>query len=395
MASLFPRSLFAALIGLFAVSATTFLPPAGYSFDDFNAEFQRGYEPGTQQYTLRRNLFEEKVRSILAHNADPTMSWKRGINQFADMTQEEFRQSGRLGYDRRLARHLGSKQGLSGNIRPSAWKGDNDPAMPPSVDWRNKGVISNVKDQGQCGSCWAFATTAVIESHVALATGTLEVLSPQQLVSCALNPLECGGTGGCGGSIPEVAFEYVQLYGMTTEWMLPYTSYFGKSDACSLHSTQTPAVIEISGYQKLPPNDYHAVMEALVNVGPLAVNVQADVWSDYHSGVFEGCSNRSDVSIDHVVQLVGYGTDCKDGDYWLVRNSWDATWGEKGYIRLRRSSKPDCGEDTEPTQGTGCAGGPATQQVCGQCGILFDVSYPLGAKLRAKSGSVHSDEIQV
>lgn len=377
------RRLAACIAGTLAVS-TSFIPDQGYTFEDFNQDFGRKYERGSALYAQRKATFESRLQEILSHNADQTKSYKRGINRFADLTRQEFKDS--LGFDRRLARAPKVASPLA-----QAPKSGNS-SRPSRLDWREKGVVSDVKDQGGCGSCWAFASTATIESHVALATGTMLTLSTQQLVSCAVNPLQCGGVGGCQGSIPEVAFQYAQLYGMTTEWMMPYTSYFGKSETCAMNSTQTRAVIQISGYQKLPSNDYQAVMDALVNVGPLAVNVQADVWSDYHSGIFDGCKNMSDVAIDHVVQLVGFGTDPVGGDYWLVRNSWDATWGEKGYIRLRRTTVPECGQDTEPQQGTGCSGGPATQYVCGQCGVLFDASYPLGATV-LKDG--HHSEIVV
>jgi len=251
--------------------------------------------------------------------------------------------------------------------------------LPKSFDWRKKGVISQVKDQGHCGSCWAFGTTETVESHAAIATGLLATLSPQQLVSCAPNPLQCGGIGGCQGSIPEVAFNYIQQYGMTSEWMMPYTSYYGDDGKCGWNETKVPSqgIVTISGYRKLPSNDYAAVMDALVNIGPLAINVQADTWKDYHGGVFDGCTNYSNVDIDHVVQLVGYGTDAKLGDYWLVRNSWDVTWGEGGFIRLKRESSPKCGDDVTPSHGTGCKAGPSKQRVCGTCGLLFDASYPL------------------
>merc|ERR1711979_46191 len=104
-------------------------------------------------------------------------------------------------------------------------------------------------------------------------------------------------------------------------------------------------------------------MEALANVGPLAVNVEADTWHDYEGGVFDGCTNRSNIAVDHVVQLVGYGTDVKGGDYCTVRNSWDVTWGEAGYIRLKRRESPECGVDIAPLDGTGCDGGPPEQYV--------------------------------
>jgi len=346
-----------------------------YSFEDFMQRFSRVYEKGSQEYAIRRSIFEARVNDIRTHNADPSNTWTRGINKFADMTNDEFKASGRLGYNRQLARAMTSQFQSPRHVdRPRA-------SLPAAVDWREKGVVSSVKDQGKCGSCWAFATTATVESHAAIATGLLEVLSTQQLTSCAPNPLQCGGTGGCQGSIPEVAYGYIQKHGVTSEWMMPYTSYFGEGDKCKLNVTKTLPIVTISGYQKLPANNYEEVMGALAHIGPLAVNVQADTWSDYSGGVFAGCGNSSNIEIDHVVQLVGYGTDPKGGDYFLVRNSWDATWGEAGYIRLKRSAAPSCGTDPSPSAGTGCSGGPATQYVCGTCGILFDVSYPLGAAI--------------
>jgi len=377
----------AALLLSFSACLASFIPSDDYTFDDFIVDFGRQYPTDTAEYAHRREVFETNLRSMIAHNADPTVTWVCGVNHFADLANEEFKASGRLGLRKGLV-------GLSdtadtADLSTSPLDVEMLGTLPKSLDWRDRGIISDVKDQGQCGSCWAFATAATIESYLALATGTLEVLSPQQLVSCAPNPLQCGGTGGCGGSIPEVAYNYIQLYGMTTEWRIPYTSGttkidgeckfdpFGKSDPLHL----THPVAEISGYQKLPPNDYLAVMQALVNKGPLAVNVQAEShWRDYHSGIFAGCSNMSNIVIDHVVQLVGYGVEVGKGEYWLVRNSWDATWGEKGYIRLIRKSQPECGMNPSPLIGTGCKDGPPGQHVCGQCGVLFDVSYPLGVK---------------
>lgn len=367
------------LLNVLAISpVVAFVPSGDYTFDRFVEDFARDYAVGSDEYMKRKTIFTEQLNKILAHNADPLTTWSRGVNKFADLTTAEFALSGRLGYNKLLARAYAA----SGAALTAAPVDQPRWLRPKSVDWRKKGVVSTVKDQGHCGSCWAFATTETVESHAALATGLLPTLSPQQLVECAPNPLSCGGVGGCEGSIPEVAYNYIQLYGMTTEWMMPYTSYFGGKSTCAFNSSSTAtakSVVTISGYRKLPPNDYAAVMDALAHVGPLAINVQANTWSDYHGGVFDGCSNHSNIDIDHVVQLVGYGTDPKAGDYWLVRNSWDVTWGEAGYIRLKRSSSPSCGVDPTPLDGTGCSGGPAAQKVCGTCGMLFDVSYPLGA----------------
>jgi len=104
--------------------------------------------------------------------------------------------------------------------------------------------------------------------------------------------------------------------------------------------------------------------------------VDASAWGEYETGVFDGC-NATNPDIDHVVQLVGYGTDDVYGDYWLVRNSWSPKWGELGYIRIARSSNVTCGVDLRPQDGTGCNGGPSTVSVCGECAILYDVSYPV------------------
>mmetsp|Transcript_6565 Transcript_6565/g.27073 ORF Transcript_6565/g.27073 Transcript_6565/m.27073 type:complete len:122 (+) Transcript_6565:305-670(+) len=119
-------------------------------------------------------------------------------------------------------------------------------------------------------------------------------------------------------------------------------------------------------------------MDAVASVGPLAVNVDASAWSSYESGVFTGCDMQAP-DLDHVVQLVGYGTDAGSNmDYWLVRNSWAPSWGEDGYIRIYRDSTAStCGVDTTPQDGTGCNGGPKNVTVCGSCGILYDVTYPL------------------
>jgi len=165
--------------------------------------------------------------------------------------------------------------------------------------------------------------------------------------------------------------------GQASEWTYPYTSYYGDAYVCHANTSgyNWEPVVKLSSYTVLPTNQLQPVMAAVATLGPMIINVDASSWSDYESGVFDGC-NQAQPDIDHVVQLVGYGNDTQYGTYWLVRNSWSPSWGENGYIRLRRTATPRCGIDINPSDGTGCKGGPPTVTVCGTCGILFDVSYP-------------------
>jgi len=251
--------------------------------------------------------------------------------------------------------------------------------LPLSIDWRDRNVVTPVKDQGMCGSCWAFASTETLESHYAISTGILQELSEQNILDCVKNPNQCGGSGGCEGGTAELAYSTILVNdwkGLMSEWYYPYTSHSGKNQPnCLFNVTHVQSVI--NGFEVLPSNKYDPLLAAIATVGPLAISVDAGTWDSYESGIYNGC-NQTHPDIDHAVQLVGYGTDAKLGDYWLVRNSWTPFWGEKGYIRLARSSKVVCGIDLNPEDGTGCSGaGP--QNVCGTCGILFDVSYPIVA----------------
>lgn len=293
-----------------------------------------------------------------------------GVNKFTDMTQDELQAF--LGGDKR-ALHNNKKK------TTKALNSSKKNSLPASVDWRETpNVISPVKDQGHCGSCWAFAATATIEAYVGLNTGVMSEVSMQELVSCMANDDSCGGDGGCQGATAELAFDYLTTNGLAELWSygyLPNTYQSGINNQC-LKSTPS---VTATGYTLLPRNDYDEVMHVVANVGPVAVNVDASRWSYYESGVFSGCA-QEDVNINHVVQTVGYGTDADHGDYWLVRNSWSAEYGEMGYIRVARSSGY-CGMDYHNGAGVGCDYDPTNVTVCGMCGILYDTSYPNGATL--------------
>ncbi len=357
-----------AVLSIAAVAA----PPkwhqlTGYTFERYAADFQKKYTSAGER-NRRERIFYTKLAAVMAHNADATQTYKKGINHMSDWTQEEFQRlnGGRIHQMQRF-----ENKALQVPYKASG------KALPPSVDLRNRlpSILTAVKDQGQCGSCWAHGSTETMESYWAMATNNLFVLSQQQVTACAPNPQDCGGFGGCQGSTAELAYEYVIGAGLTQEWEYPYTAYYGTTGNCSKNM---PAAIQLSGYTKLPTNDQGSVMDALAHTGPLAINVDASSWSDYESGVFSGCNYAQNISIDHVVQLVGYGTDSDlKVDYWIVRNSWSPSYGEHGYIRVLRTATPECGWDVNPQDGTGCNGGPPQLWTCGMCGILFDTSYPI------------------
>jgi len=333
-----------------------------YNFENYVKEFGKQYS--LEEYNERKAIFDSHLDEIRKHNKDNSLSWKRGINKMTDWTQQEFRKL--LGLKKS---YLFKNKALHNTTSiPSSVH------LPVQVDWRQKGIITPVKDQGLCGSCWSFGSAESVESFYALKTGLLEELSEQQILDCTPNPNDCGGTGGCGGGTPELAFEQMLNKGLTSEWTYPYISYSGSNYKCQ--NSKLTATASLSGYKVLPSNQVAPVLQALATVGPLAVNVDASAWSDYDSGVFDGCALKNP-DINHVVQLVGYGTDTQYGDYWLVRNSWAASYGEKGYIRIKRTTIPRCGIDLNPSDGTGCNGGPANVTVCGTCGIIYDVSYPV------------------
>jgi len=345
------------LTSLYAVSAAT-LPGerdlTGYTWEHYMAEFSKN---GGDQKT-----FEANLALIKEHNANPDKDWHATVNHFTDMSSGEFEAYSK---GRKIDAEYG---GTKSEYVPSG------KALPDSVDWRDQGVVTATKDQGSCGSCWAFSAAETLESHLALATGdAVQILSPQQIVSCAPNPDKCGGSGGCDGSTQPLAFNYTSTAGITTEASYAYTQRTGTCD-----TSKISPVGYNSGYVELPVNDGAALMDALANTGPVAVSIAASgfKFQFYGGGVLSNCN---DFVMDHAVQAVGYGSD-GGKDYWLVRNSWGASWGEGGYIRFARYAPADepCGVDKNPADGDACAGDTTPRTYCGECGVLSSSSYPTG-----------------
>eukprot|EP00954_Amorphochlora_amoebiformis_P029812 1393696-Amorphochlora_amoeboformis.AAC.1 len=214
--------------------------------------------------------------------------------------------------------------------------------LPDSVDWSMKNAVTPVKNQGQCGSCWAFSTTGSVEGIHAIKTGNLVSLSEQQLVDCAGT-----GTYGCKGGFLNSAFEYVKSDGLCTESSYPYKA---KNGNCEDWRCKT--AVKIDGHVRVTPKNELAMMHAVAQQ-PVSVTIEADqkVFQFYHGGVLS--SEACGVKLDHAVLVVGFGE--QDGNkYWKVKNSWGTRWGLDGYILIGR--------------GTG--------ESSGVCGILMTPSYP-------------------
>lgn len=378
---------------------------------------------------LRQQLYASEESRVSRLNRG-RKSWKEATNDFSALTPEEKARTlghsfGSAPKDARVPRPLSS-------FRAPLGAGLAARRPPASLDLRDKGVLTPVKNQGYCGSCWAFAAAQQIESYWALEHGRewLAVLAPQQIVSCAsvlgAQPWSWWAPvngSGCFGGLVESAYEYVATFGsLLPEGAFPYESGLpwrfpegiqgsvqngicrgpfakypgpGASDlaiagpAAAMHEWALTALSSgaaISGYVRVQTNSAEAAMAALHEHGPLAVVVDASGWHSYDSGVFDGC-NASDLRLNHAVQLVGYGRDhALDLDYWLVRNTWGILWGESGYIRLRRG-----GDEAECTR---CADlrpwfseeeGGSCADICGTCGLLLSPTYPVVAKLPVPS----------
>ena len=302
------------------------------SFPTWMVTHGRNYS-SYEEYSLRERVYNSNLRKIAAHNSEGH-SWTMGANKFADLTPREFKQlTGSCVFDTERRRH--------NNLRV-------DVDAPSSVDWTTKGAVTAVKNQGQCGSCWAFSATGSMEGAWFLSNGTLPSLSEQQLVDCSA----AQGNQGCNGGLMDSAFQYVMANGgITSESNSPYTAQDG-----TCKSTKAKQVVAtVSSFTDVPAGSEAALMSAVAQQ-PVSVAVEADqsVFQLYAGGVM---TSSCGTNLDHGVLAVGYGT--QSGlDYWKVKNSWGADWGMNGYILLGRGSQYGAN---------------------GQCGIQMDPSYPVVA----------------
>ncbi|KAK1319975.1 hypothetical protein QJS10_CPB04g01628 [Acorus calamus] len=319
------------------------------------------YERWRSHHTVSTNLrtkqerfdvFKENVRFIHEFNKgdDP---FKLHLNQFGDLTNDEFvRQY--MG----IAQHDDVVDGDSDHQLNV--KAEGDLTVPSSWDWRLKGAVTPVKNQGKCGACWAFSSVAAVEGINKIKTGNLISLSEQQLVDCNTE------NHGCKGGWMNTAFKYIKNNGgITTESKYPYKAVDG---TCDTAKAKYHAVV-IDGYQNVPANNENALLSAVANQ-PISVAIDASgsAFQFYKEGVFSGACGTT---LNHAVTVVGYGTTVDGTKYWIVKNSWGSNWGEKGYIRMKR--------------------GIAAKE--GLCGIAMAASYPIKISPKPTTPTVTKDEL--
>jgi hypothetical protein len=300
-------------------------------FVHFQESFGKKYE-SIVELENRFAIFSKNIRTIFAHNANPVQNFTMGINQFTDLTPEEFK----LQYIQGLQSRVGSYGCKSYSSSASG--------VPDTVDWRLKNAVTSVKDQGQCGSCWTFSSTGAIEGAWAISKSQLVDLSEQQLVDCASGiPY---GSRGCSGGQMEGAFKYVIENGQCSLASYPYTSKDGTCHSCA-------PTVHLSSCSDVVPNDQVSLKGAVAQQ-PVSIAIEADTryFQSYSSGVLT--STSCGTNLDHGVLIVGYGSE-NGQKYWLVKNSWGTTWGEKGYVKIARSDSRN-----DP----------------GICGISMDPSFP-------------------
>lgn len=299
-------------------------------FQTFKTTHNKQYK-NTVEESYRKGVFAANLALINQHNEEyeaGKQTYTMAVNHLADLTHEEFMEMNKLKVP----------------DMPDAPKKYQMQAktMAAEVDWRTKGYVTDVKDQGQCGSCWAFGAVASLEAAHFEKHGSTVQMSEQQVVDCDTQ------NGGCNGGWYDTAWMYIKGEGgVTTTAEYPYHA---RDETCK--ASQHDFVSNVGGCVGGP--NYvcdnggkvgdEAVLKSMLNDRPIAVAVDATPFQFYSSGLLD-C--RSFHSLNHAVFAVGYGSEGSD-DYWIIKNSWGASWGEAGYVRVKQGGNP-CGVADYPS----------------------------------------------
>ncbi|KAL8244273.1 hypothetical protein R6Q59_003946 [Mikania micrantha] len=306
------------MIIIFFSSSLTSISASSISdiFQQWRQQHGKSYST-EEEYFYRFNVFQDNYDYILRHNTNSSSSYTLSLNAFADLTHHEFK----------LARLRGlSDSGDLIRLNRGGSLIHSSANLPKSLDWREMGAVTNVKDQGSCGACWSFSATGAMEGINQIVTGSLISLSEQELVDC-----DRSFNNGCEGGLMDYAYEFViKNKGIDTEEDYPYQ---GRATTCNKNKLKTH-VVTIDGYKDVPENNEDQLLQA-VAAQPVSVGICGSerAFQLYSKGIFNGpCS----ISLDHAVLIVGY--DSKDGvDYWIIKNSWGRSWGMDGYMYMARN----------------------------------------------------------
>uniref|UniRef100_A0A3G9CNE8 Cathepsin L cysteine proteinase n=1 Tax=Laqueus rubellus TaxID=93892 RepID=A0A3G9CNE8_LAQRU len=310
-----------------------------FRWNQFKHDFQKEYD-SFEKEEIGLTKFMKNLEHIESHNKlfdQGKKSYTLGFNEYSDLSIQDIKEK-MNGFKRNY------KKTLAGSHRVSYLSPLVNFTLPDKMDWRDKGYVTPVKNQGQCGSCWAFSTTGSLEGQHFRQKGKLVSLSEQNLLDCSGKY----GNEGCNGGLMDQAFEYIKENdGIDTEASYPYKAKKGK---CLYKKKNRGA--DDTGFTDVPHGDEDQLKEAVATTGPISVAIDAShkSFQSYRQGIYDEpeCSSSS---LDHGVLVVGYGT--KDGqDYWLVKNSWGPSWGLEGYIMMSRNKDNQCGIATQASYPT-------------------------------------------